>query len=165
MPVMAKSPMKPFAISKHEQLVLTTYLNPLKHANQEERHSRRDVWDEFGLRPLKRQLDAMPTEDDPNPQAKIKISDWASDEQNVRVELHGGTITYVIKKLDGELQGPAGDVLGELADRLIALRDTNTDTICTSGGTGYRLPRALWTPEEIAAAVPPVPVIADPAAG
>ena len=164
MPVMAKSPMKPFAISKHEQLVLTTYLNPLKHANQEERHSRRDVWDEFGLRTLKRQLDAMPTEEEPNPQGKIKISDWASDEPGVRVELHGGTITYVIKKLDGELVGPAGDVLGELADRLIALRDTaDPSTITKKDGSGYKLPRALWTAEEVTADEPPPR--AEPSAG
>ena len=159
MPVMAKSPMKPFAISPHEQFVLLTYLNPLKHADQVERRSRRDVFEEFGLRGLKRALDAIPTEEEPNPQGKIKLSDWASDEPTVRVALHGGTITYVIKKLDGELQGAPGDFLGELADRLIALRDTDADAVCTSTGTGYRLPRALWTTEESAADYPP------PAAG
>jgi hypothetical protein len=146
---------KPFAISRREQFTLLTYLNPLESADQEERRSRRAVWDEFQILQLKRTIDRLPTEKDPNPTASISVFDWADEEPNVRLEIHGSTIAFVIKKLNGKLVGGAGDVLGDLADRLIALRDTpDPATICTRKGSGYHLPEALWTEPELAAATP-----------
>lgn len=162
--------LKPFAISKREQFALAILVINQPSSDKEDRKRRRDLWPEMGLVELKRRLTRIQTPDELRAAEEAAKADpawrdpdgaypweWRSDEQDVRVELHNSTIDYLLTKvLSGTMNGPAADILGELAERLEELKSTDADAICTDGGKGYRLPRALWTDKE-RAACPPAP--------
>ena len=155
--------LKPFAVSKRELFTLAMFVIRQQSPDKEDRKRRRELWIEMGLVDLKRRLMKIlsPEETraadaaakaDPNwrdPDGAYQW-EWRSDEPTVRVELHNTTIEYLLTKvLNGPMDGPAGDVLGELSERLEQLKTTDAATICTDKpGSGYRLPRELWTETE-----------------
>lgn len=158
--------LKPFAVSRRECYTLAVWLLAQPSENKEERQKRKQFWKESALEELKRRLMAVLTIEEQKAEIdatkadpgylhpkKAYLVQYVDDAHDVRVELSQTTVNYLIDKLSGKLEGATGEVLGELCDRLIALRDTNEDAVCTEGGTGYRLPRELWTKEEIAAAM------------
>lgn len=159
--------LKSFAVSKREQFLVTGLIISQKSKDQEERRKRLQLWSELGINHLRRamlkvwtpaeqQAEADKQKSDPtyvNPNAAF-VWQYADDEPNIRVEISDSTIRYLLDKLTGEMEGPTGEVLGELHDRLQALRDTSASAVCTKTGAGYRLPLALWTAAEIEAAEP-----------
>lgn len=159
--------MKPFAVSRRECYTLSVWLLAQASDNKEERQKRRQFWKEFGLEDLKRKIMVVLTVEEQKAEIEASKADggylhpkkayivqYVDDQPSVRVDLHQTTIAYLIEKLSGKLEGAVGEILGELCDRLISLRDTLEDKICSIGGDGYRLPRALWTLAEDGAIAP-----------
>lgn len=156
--------LKPFAISPREQFSVLTFLLNAASENKDERAKRRALWEEIGVKPLKKKIlrvqtpkpAGTPQPDPLNDPDGVYAWQYAEEDPTVRVGLHQTTVTYLIEKLSGRLEGAVGEVMGELCERLIALRDTaDTATITRSSSGGYKLPRELWTTEELAADEPP----------
>lgn len=156
--------LKPFAISPREQFTVLTMLLNAPSENKEERSKRRALWDELGVQGIKRKIlkiqkpkpAGAPAPDPLNDPDGVYGWQYAEDEPSARVTISQGTLSYLIEKLSGRLEGAMGEILGELCDRLIALRDTaDAIAITRTAGTGYKLPRELWTEAEIAADAAP----------
>lgn len=152
--------MKPFAISPREQFTVLTFLLNTASENKDERAKRRALWEEIGVKQLKKKIlrvQAPKAAGTPQPDPLtdpdgVYAWQYAEEDPTVRVELHQTTVSYLIEKLSGRLEGAIGEVMGELCERLISLRDTAAAaTITTSAAGGYKLPRDLWSKEEIAA--------------
>lgn len=173
--------LKPFAVSRREIFTLTVFLINLPTDDKEERKKRSALFREMKAEPLKKSITRTKSfEEIREEQEQMKADpmwvnprgayahQWADEEFTTRVELHQSTIDYLLAKLSGKMDGgAAADVLGELYERVVSLRDTNEDRICSEGGDGYRLPRMLWTEKEIAAANAsrPPEAAAEPVAG
>lgn len=175
--------LKPFAVSRREQFTLVMFVLNAESTDRAERKSRRQLWEEMGVLDLKRKItkarEPLSAEAEKERQERLARDprdvdpddvwpwQWASEEPDVRVALHQSTIDYVVKKLEGKIPGGAtSEVLGELAERLVALRDTDAASITKKAGGGYKLPVELLTPEEQTAYEPLKAVPKDePAAG
>ena len=152
--------MKPFAISPREQFSVLTFLLNTASENKDERAKRRALWEEIGVKALKKKILRVQQPKAAGTQPPDPLNDpdgvyawqYAEEDPTIRVGFHQTTVTYLIEKLSGRLEGALGEVMGELCERLISLRDTaDSATITTSASGGYKLPRELWTKEEIAA--------------
>jgi hypothetical protein len=171
-------PLKPFAISRRELFTLVVFVLNLPSDDKEERKKRSALFRELKAEDLKRRLTRVRSIDEikqdhelskgepfyRNPKGAY-AEDYGEEESNIRVDLHGSTVDFVIAKLSGKMEGgAAADVLADLCERVVSLRDTNEDRICTSEtGAGYRLPRELWTlPEATADAHARAPKAAPP---
>lgn len=156
--------LKPFAISPREQFTVLNQILQTASDNRDERQKRRQLWEEIGVVSLKRKLlriqkpkpASAPQPDPLNDPDGVYAWQYADDEPTVRVALSQTTISFLVDKFLAKLEGVVGEVLGELCERLISLRDTaDAGTICTHKGNGYHLPEELWTHEELVAAAPP----------
>jgi hypothetical protein len=156
--------LKPFAISPREYFLLVVYVINLPSDDKEERKKRGALYRELLADDLRKKLSRVKSPEEQRHEQEMLKEDpfwvnpnsaypyqWAEEDPIKRVELHQSTVDYVISKLSGRMDGGApGFILGELHERLVSLRDTNEDRICTVGGDGYRLPRGLWTEAEVA---------------
>lgn len=157
--------LKPFAISARETFTLAIFILNLPSDDKEERKKRSALYREFKADDIKKRINHVKSiEEIKDEQEKQKADpfyvnpksayphQYADDSPTIRVDLHASTIDYAIAKLSGKMEaGGAADVLADLCDRLISVRDTNEDRICSSDPTppaGYRLPPELWTAEE-----------------
>lgn len=148
---------KPFAISPREQFTVLQFLLNTPTENRDERAKRKALWEELGVVELKRKVikiqqpkpQGAPPPDPANDPDGVYAWQYAGEEPTVRVALHQTTIAYLIEKISGRLEGVLGEVLGELCERIIALRDTSDEaSITKSAGGGYKLPYQLWTASE-----------------
>jgi hypothetical protein len=115
-----------FHMFKREQFLLLMRVLNTPSKDREQRRKRKHMWEELGLwKAARLAVKLGPRDPKPDDRPPLDAFDWADDEKPIPVRISGGTMDAMIDELKGDLQGPNEVHLGELEDRLYALRDGN----------------------------------------
>src|SRR5678810_1460436 len=108
-----------FAISKFEQLAITSHLVGLPCPNPEYGLKRLRAWDELGVSDLADTLATVATVGGVGP----PVADWTDKTASVVIDINPDILDHVIAALGGQVAGLWADTLTRLRGRLERLRD------------------------------------------
>lgn len=132
-----------FHMTKLEMFTFIQHTVRKASTSREERRKRRHMWKELNL---VKEIDLTVN---PEPgKAGLQLAEWRDNEAPVAISISGPTMDFMLQMLDGQQDGPTGEVLGELEERLLQLKDGR-----------YDLPDELKT-EGSASTTPPAPPVA-----
>lgn len=119
---------QPVHFTKREQFTLIQCLVLKPSKDREERRKRKHLWNELGLEAaVKKFCEIGPKQNpgDPPPAKKIglDIVDWLDDATPIKAILSGPTADFLLEQLNTQLEGPVGEILCDVEDRLLALRE------------------------------------------
>jgi hypothetical protein len=107
-----------FHMTKLEMFTFIQHTVRKASTSREERRKRRHMWRELGL------LKEIEATVNPEPgKPGLQLADWRDNETPVGVSISGPTMDFMLQTLDGQQEGPTGEVLGELEERLLQLKD------------------------------------------